>query len=747
MKYLFSIFLISYSIYVCAQEDVVFDKVITVHSNKSNTGGSIATDINGNFYYLGRFDGTADFDPGLGIYNMSVQSNGFPDPYIVKLDSNGDFVWAKKFDNKSSLTDIVVDSNENVYISGHWRGTVDFDPGPGVKNFVASTSERRAFFLKLDSNGDYVWFRFITASSYTTNYANGIAMDSDGNIYGIGGFEAPTASASTGSGYVNIVSSPPFGCGGGMSDFVIKYDSDGNVIWTKGIDICSAMGAGDIFISSVGNIFITGSFKYSTQIETTSGTINVDGGATIDAYVAKILPNGDVEWFKQFWVSDGIGSNGWGKGIVTDNDENVYCVGYFKDTIDMDPGIETNYFIASNYDIFLCKLSENGDFVWANQISGTGNDDISKSITIDDESNIYVAGNITGNVDFSGQAALTSSGERDVFFLKSDADGNYLWVKRIGGTGNDYNSDLLLDQNNDIIVSGTYIGDVDFNPNAPVFLLSSNPYSDAFYLKLKQCVSTTGTFTHTACGSYNWYGTTYTSNNNTATHILTNAFGCDSVVTLDLTIIPISESMFTHTACEPYQWINGTTYTSSNNTATYIVQDGGANGCDSIIRLDLTIININNTVSVSVNNDVLTANQTEADDYQWIDCNNGNTPISGATSRSYSVTENGSYAVLITQDGCTKLSDCYEITNLGVVASDYSLITIHPNPVSNSISVNNIPFGSIITITDLTGKILTFETIFAEQVIIDTENLSGGVYFLGISNKDDMVTKKFIVQR
>jgi len=113
--------------------------------------------------------------------------------------------------------------------------------------------------------------------------------------------------------------------------------------------------------------------------------------------------------------------------------------------------------------------------------------------------------------------------------------------------------------------------------------------------------SSTGTDTQVACDSYTWIdGVTYTASNNTATHTLVNAAGCDSIVTLNLTINTTATGTFTHVACDSYTWINGVTYTASNNTATHTFVGGAANGCDSIVTLNLTIKNSVTSTDVRV---------------------------------------------------------------------------------------------------------------------------------------------------
>ena len=141
--------------------------------------------------------------------------------------------------------------------------------------------------------------------------------------------------------------------------------------------------------------------------------------------------------------------------------------------------------------------------------------------------------------------------------------------------------------------------------------------------------SSTGTDVQTACDSFTWIdGNTYTASNNTATDTLVNAAGCDSVVTLDLTILNSTSGVDTHTACDSFTWIDGNTYTASNNTATDTLVH--AMGCDSVVTLDLTI-NYSSTGT-----DV----QTACGSFTWID---GNT---------YTASNNTATDTLVNALGC-----------------------------------------------------------------------------------------------
>ena len=149
------------------------------------------------------------------------------------------------------------------------------------------------------------------------------------------------------------------------------------------------------------------------------------------------------------------------------------------------------------------------------------------------------------------------------------------------------------------------------NNSATQTLLNSNGCDSTVTLNLTINPISTSTDSHTACNSYTWQdGNTYTTNNNTATHLLTNSVGCDSVITLNLTITNSSTGIDTQTACDSYTWQDGNTYTSNNNTATHLLTNSV--GCDSVITLNLTITNSSTGIDT----------QTACDSLTWIDGNN-----------------------------------------------------------------------------------------------------------------------------
>ena len=190
-----------------------------------------------------------------------------------------------------------------------------------------------------------------------------------------------------------------------------------------------------------------------------------------------------------------------------------------------------------------------------------------------------------------------------------------------------------------------------------------------------------------------------------------------------------------------YQWqVNGSNVGTNSNTFTSSVLTDGATvtclmtsslGCvvpATVVSngIVMEVISVDGTVTVSGN--TLTAVQTGAT-YQWIDCGNGNAPISGATAQTFTPAVNGTYAVVITRNGCTETSDCILVTTVGIEKLDQNNWNVYPNPVSEQLNVTT-ERAEMIQITDVSGKVVTVEQLKTGHNIIDVNNFAPGVYFI-----------------
>jgi hypothetical protein len=254
--------------------------------------------------------------------------------------------------------------------------------------------------------------------------------------------------------------------------------------------------------------------------------------------------------------------------------------------------------------------------------------------------------------------------------------------------------------------------------------------------------SNTGTDVQTACDSYTWIdGNTYTSSNNAATHTLTNALGCDSVVTLNLTINHSTSGTDVQTACESYTWIDGITYTTSNNSATDTLTN--ALGCDSVVTLNLTIINV--PVGVTLSGATLTAN-TGGLAYQWLDCDNNFAPVNGQISESFTAITNGSYAVKITEGQCADTSDCVNVTTVNIAQNESgNFVAVYPNPFLNELSIETNGKSIRFEIYNALGQLID-KGVVAGKTIVQTATFESGVYTIKLESEKNIEFIKLIKQ-
>ncbi len=255
-------------------------------------------------------------------------------------------------------------------------------------------------------------------------------------------------------------------------------------------------------------------------------------------------------------------------------------------------------------------------------------------------------------------------------------------------------------------------------------------------------ISNSGTDAQVACDSYQWIdGNTYTANNNTATFTLTNQAGCDSLVTLDLELNQSSTGIDDIYACNDFTWIDGNNYTSSNNTATYTLTNSV--GCDSIVTLDL-IVN-NPDINITNNAPTLTATASSGS-FQWVSCDENYTPIAGETNATYTAIGNGSYAVIVTQNGCTDTSACETIANIGLESLSQESINIFPNPTNGLVKISNTSIIQSIKVFDATGRIIIDKDPQAKEVSIDLSKYSKGTYTMEITLNEGVIRRKVIKQ-
>jgi hypothetical protein len=232
------------------------------------------------------------------------------------------------------------------------------------------------------------------------------------------------------------------------------------------------------------DIFITGQFTNEADLDPGPGeTIFTvpDSGF----YLSQLSENGD---FDSALVWGGTHSY-WDTGlqIGTDREGSVYVAGYFEGDVNFNPGPEIDELTSNGEkDVFLLKLSGDGDQIWARSFGGPL-DDQCRGLNVEPDGRSHIAGSFLGTADFDPSDAsvqLSSAGDSDAFLCNLDTDGNFLWAKTWGGAGPDWATGMGVGGFGKIYDTASFEGESDFDPGAGVEMRTSNGRDDVFVLKI-----------------------------------------------------------------------------------------------------------------------------------------------------------------------------------------------------------------------------------------------------------------------
>src|SRR5690554_1205426 len=602
-------------------------------SSNAEQTHDVAVDGNNNVYAIGNKGGSINYW-GEGGSFISSGNKGSTDIWITKFDENQNFQWNTNIGGGGidDGTSIDVDAAGNVYVTGHFRqgSTCHFGYGAvnsGITlNPPSSAGYEIGFVAKINTNGVWQWVKTFEGN---TCIPASISVDPNGNIYTTGYFTGTVDfDPGTGTTY-NLTRTGT----SGNDVFVSKLDNNGNFVWAKNFGASGNNGVtGRSIVTTATHVYIKGYYEGAVNFRLSGDGVDktVSGAPTSgfgDYFIAKINSAGtSTNW--AYKISRG-GTTGYqlaGNTLAISSDgTKLYATG------DRSGGI------------FVTKIN-NGFSASEDWIETFGSTSKGQAIAVDGDDNVFFTGNFSGTVDFDPSAAtnsLTAIGTSDAFVASLDTDGNYLFAKQFGGTSSSNQGNAIqIGTNGEIYSGGWFTNTTDFDPGTGVENRNSEGSRDLYIHKMheKSCTPVYGTDTQSACGSLTWIdGNTYTSSNNTATHTIPSGAtnGCDSIITLDLTMPgPDASGTDTRTECAPFTWIDGNTYTTNENTATHTILGGAANGCDSIVTLNLTI---DGTV------DNTTDTRTECAPFTWID---GNT---------YNSDENAATFTLTNQAGCDSI--------------------------------------------------------------------------------------------
>ncbi|MCU0441661.1 MAG: T9SS type A sorting domain-containing protein [Bacteroidia bacterium] len=627
--------------------------------------------------------------------------------FFLRLNQNGevDLFFNKGTGANGAVDAIRIKPDGKIMIAGR------FSSYNGIgRNYIARLNEDGT----LDSS--------FNPQTWPNNFLREIELLPDGKMYIVGNF--------TSIGNRNIRS-------------IARLHEDGTLDTTFDLGLTNFQGINNIELQPDGKIIVNGQFTTLNGVSRIN-VARINSDASVDLTFNSILPTSN-DWFIPYCIQpDGkiVGSanllfNGIRRfGMVRLNPNGTFDTSFASNNEDVSiqaavlqpdgkvvvGGQFRFYQGIRNYGII--RLNSNGTIDTSFILFSNTRPFFVQALALQPDGKIIVQRNIISMIEENsiGIERLNSDGSLDSTF-NAPASGGI--------------ASVVIQRDGKIVIGGSFMSYRNNGRNNITRILT--------------CFPSMGIDTRIACDALQWIdGNIYSTSNNTATYRMEGAAvsGCDSIVTLNLTINKSAVGLHNVVACKQFKWIDGKVYQSSNNQASYNIVGGAANGCDSLVKLNLTIKNVNTTVTIDMSK--ITANATNGT-YQWLNCSQNFEPITGATNQSFEPVVSGNYAVEIRQNDCVDTSICFNFIMTGLTENVHSKngIMVYPNPFSKE-AVVILPIRlneATLIIENFMGKALTTITnINAQDIPIQRNNLPSGVYILRIEeNGKTILLEKVII--
>jgi len=431
-------------------------------------------DAAGNSYTTGYFTNTSDFDISDGVF--TITTGDFYEAFVQKTDTNGNFVWAKKFGGESfdNGTDVTTDAAGNVYVTGVYQESADFDPGEN-EFILTSTGGLDIFVVKLDPNGNFIWAKSMGGTEYEETSA--IDTDALGNIY-LSGYFYNEMNFDAGQSNFSLTSA-------GWSDgFVTKLNSDGTFAWAKqfgGDDFDLSLG---MKVMPSGDLYFVGNYRGTADFNPDPAIVN-NLTAELDAgFLLHLTADGD------YVNAVHIGEATQGMNLMSvdvDALGSAYITGYFGGELALGliNGVETNLVAPDFYNGLVLKVNTNGSISWATQFTGE-QASVPYTVAINTAGETLVSGFYGGTLQM-GDILLTMESENamESFLAKLDANGNFTNGYRFGGINFVDKGGMGIDAENNIYVTAAFDTTADINPDANgTNFVTSAAFRDNFLIKM-----------------------------------------------------------------------------------------------------------------------------------------------------------------------------------------------------------------------------------------------------------------------
>lgn len=559
-------------------------------------------DSENNIYIVGELGHDTGISFSSGTGTQTLISPEYSDAtYLAKYDSDWNLIWAKSSSTGSmSIEGLAIDSEDNLVFHGIFNGDTDFQLGEG-DYMLEGSAVNKNFIAKYNSDGSLLWVYHTEGTSSTQPYV--LEIDNNDNIYQTGSFVGEVDFNVNGDNGVFTDTTPNF-----YDFYILKLDSNGGFQWLKQFASNSNTNffyPSYLNISPSGEaIYIAGQVKGGVDFDPSPEAESIPVSDEDDEFFAKYTSDGELVWVKTLQCSGLINF----RDFEVKSNGNLVFNGVFYETVDFDPSVDEFLVTSTNdSDEFLAEFNPEGGLVQAHAIYNQSFDPFDTpfkimSIAIGDDDAIYIEGFISGSVDFNlGEGIEEYAGSNDEnnlerhFYVKYDSSLNFQWFTYL--TENQFGDNIDIegfgiDSENSIISAGSFGGTLVF-PDYSFEYNFGESYEDLAIIKFKQCDYEIE-LEDTGCEEYVWNGQTYTESGEYS-QIFTSILGCDSTVTKNLLIFNHTASDTSISACVSYQWdLSGQQYFDSG---TYVTTISNVNGCDSVITLNLSLQNESDTLT------------------------------------------------------------------------------------------------------------------------------------------------------
>jgi hypothetical protein len=441
----------------------------------------------GSVYVCGHFTGTVNFGRFTGWQHRT--SNGSKDIFVAKYSADDRLMWVRTVggSGEDKANDLAVDDAGNVYVTGSFRSTVDFDPNFYARDYHIAKGNTDIFLMKLSSGGHYRWTVATGGTATTFEAGYGVAVDHDNNIYMTGAYEGSAVNFNP-RGYTRYLYAP-----GDLNIFLSKYDPNGMNLWAKSFGDYSLddMGGRSIAVDSYNNVYFAGSFAGTCRFDFYSSYASLTSAGYQDGFVSSFTKTGGFRWAKRIGgtYSDYV------YDVTVDVHNNVGIGGRARGAVSYVSGGFTTF--NNTQDAFFARLTSTGSFQWAKHIASEGDWDDVYSVVMDGCGRMYVGGRFCKEGDFDPSTGTYNLYAPECgawyqnyayFVACYGADGSYQWAKTSGtnsapGTGTSQILGMALNACESLYTVGDFSSSQNFDISGGTHTLTPAGGIDAFVSK------------------------------------------------------------------------------------------------------------------------------------------------------------------------------------------------------------------------------------------------------------------------